>query len=121
MAVISGKDGTVSFGGSAVADCTSWSITTTSNNPAYGSCDTGGWKKRVAGIKDSSGTFTAKYNGAIAMAAGDTGSGVFTVDGTATYTVPIIIDQVQLEVDMDDGDVVGYSVDWSGDGAVVIS
>ena len=121
MAVISGKNGTISFGGSSVADCTGWSITTTSNNPAYGSCDTAGWKKRVAGIKDSSGNFTAKYNGAIAIAAGDTGSGVFTIDGSATYTVPIIVDQVQLEVDMDEGDTVGYSIDWSGNGAVVIS
>ena len=118
---ISGKNGTVEFDGTTILDATSWSITQTSNNPAFGSTDTQGHKTRVGGVKDNTGTFNAKYNGAIPLDAGDSGDGVFTVDGTATYTVPIIIDQIALEVDMDDGDVVGYAVDWSGCGPVVIT
>lgn len=121
MATLSGKSGTVNVKGSAVSDATGWSINTTSNNPSYGSSDTSGWKSRVAGVKDATGSYSAKYNGAVAVAAGDTGSGVFTLDGSATYTIPIVVDGITLEVDMDDGDVIGYSVDWGCTGALVIS
>jgi len=121
MATISGKDGTVSIDTVAVLDATGWQTTYSSNNPAYGSTDTAGWKNRVAGVKDSNGNYEAKYNGAIATTAGQETDGDFTLDGAATYDIPSIIDQISLEVDMDDGDVVGYTNDFSGNGAITIS
>ena len=118
MAVVSGKNGTVSVGG-AVSDATSWSLSMTSNNPSWASPATSGYKNRVAGIKDTTGSYSAKVNGTIPTPGTATASCAFTTDGSATYTLNIIIDSVNLEVDMDDGDVVGYSVDFSGNGAVV--
>lgn len=119
MAVISGKDGTVSVGG-AVNDATSWSISLTSNNPSWASPATSGYKQRVAGIKDTTGSYSAKANGTLPVP-GTHAAAVFTLDGTTTYSLNVFIDSVNVEVDMDDGDVVGYSVDWSGNGTVTAS
>ena len=116
MAVISGKDGTVSVGGS-VGDATSWSISLTSNNPSWASSTTSGYKSRVAGIKDTTGSYSAKFSAAI-PSPGDEAAATFSLSGSGGYTLDIIIDAVNVEVDMDDGDIVGYSVDWSGRGPV---
>jgi len=120
MAVISGKNGTVNVGG-AITDATGWSLSLTSNNPAYGSSDTAVYKKRVPGIKDTTGSYSAKYNGGVVSVGSEHASAAFTLDGTTTWTLDVIVDAVNLEVDMDDGDVVGYSVDFSGNSAIVAS
>jgi hypothetical protein len=117
MAVISGKNGTVSVGG-AITDATGWSLSLTSNNPAYASSDTDGYKKRVGGIKDTTGSYSAKYNGGVVSVGSEHTAASFTLDGSTSWSLDIIIDAVNLEVDMDDGDVVGYSVDFSGNGAI---
>lgn len=120
MAVISGKNGTVNAGG-AISDATSWSLSMTSNNPSWASSNTSGYKKRVAGIMDTSGSYSAKWSASIPVAGSLVSSAAFTIDGTNTWTLDIIIDSVNLEVDMDDGDVVGYSVDFSGNGVVAVT
>ena len=120
MAVISGKDGTVSVGG-AVSDATSWSLSLTSNNPSWASPSTSGYKNRVSGIKDTTGSYSAKANGTIPVPGASHASCAFTLDGSTTWTLNVVIDAVNLEVDMDDGDVVGYSVDFSGNSAVTTS
>ena len=117
MAVISGKNGTVSLAG----DATAWSISLTSNNPSWASPATSGYKKRVAGVLDTSGSYSAKYNGSVPTVGAITTSAAFTLDGSTTWTLNIIVDSVNIEVDMDDGDVVGYSVDWSGTGVVAVT
>lgn len=117
MAVISGKNGTASVGGS-IADCTGWSLTWSSNNPSYGSTDTSGYKKRVGGVKDWSGSYSAKYNGGTTTPGQTAGGASFTLDGSTSWSGDVIVDSVNLEVDMDDGDVVGYSVDFSGNGVL---
>jgi len=115
MAALSGKDGTVSLG-SSIDDATGWSISSTSNNPSYASSSTSGVKQRVAGVKDCTGSFSAK--GTCGVSAGSTAALSLTYDGTTTISLNVIVDAVNVEVDMDDGDVVGYTVDWSGNGAV---
>jgi|TARA_R110000824_G_scaffold120382_5_gene275661 hypothetical protein len=117
MAVISGKNGTVNFGG-AQSDATGWSLALTSNNPAYGSSDTSGYKKRVGGIKDWSGSYSAKLDGTSVPVAGASVAVSFSTDGTNTWSGTAVCDSVNIEVDMDDGDVVGYSVDFSGNSVV---
>lgn len=117
MAVISGKDGTVSFG-SSVTDATGWSLSLTSNNPAYGSSDTSGYKKRVAGVKDWSGSYSGKLNGTTVPTLGASVTVSFSTDGTTAWSGTAVCDAVNIEVDMDDGDVVGYSVDFSGNSVV---
>ena len=71
----------------------------------------------MAGIKDTSGSYSAKFNASVPTV-GSEAAGIFTLNGTKSWSLNLIIDSVNIEVDMDDGDVVGYSVDWSGNGAV---
>lgn len=126
MAGISGKDGTVATAGGAVAEVTNWKLDMTSNNPAFASSDSAGAKQRVPGVKDGSGSLEA-----VALVA-DTGVDseldegdlvtltLDTGDGPV-YTVPSIIDKVAMEVDVDDGNLVKYAIDFSIDGAWTLS
>lgn len=122
MSAISGKDGTVKIGAVEIAEITAWSFNPTSNNPSFASSSVPGYKRRVAGVKDGSGNFDFKLQDATELAKFAVGTEVtlvLDVDGsaTATYTVPSFIDSVTVETDMDDGEVVGGSCDFSTNGA----
>jgi hypothetical protein len=116
MAVISGKSGTLSYGGSEEAEVLNWSLTTTSANDAYHSNDSGGWKKRVAGVKDSSGSF--EMRDLPTMSEGDSAEAILYTNQDI-YTVTIIIDSINVNVDINDGTAVNWTVNFSGNGAVV--
>ena len=112
MATISGKDGQVN----SFDDITGWTINVTSNNAAYASSSTGGWKKRVPGVKDWSGTFSGKFNGELPVAEGEEVALTLTLDGSSSFSGDAVIDQITLQVDVDDGDVVGFTASFSGSG-----
>ena len=121
MAVISGKDGEVKIGANSLADITGWSFNTTSNNPAYASSSTGGYKKRVAGVRDASGNIAFKLNTSNPIGdefeEGDEVTLLLHVDASNFYSVPAVIDSLSLEVDIDSGDVVGGTAGFSANGA----
>ena len=56
MATFSGKDGLIKIGAVTLAEITSWTITTSSNNPAYASSSTSGGKTRNKGVEDFTGS-----------------------------------------------------------------
>jgi hypothetical protein len=111
MAVISGKDG--SANGTQV---TSWSFNPTSNNPAFATEDTNGWKDRVAGIKDGSGSVEGKWDAAASFTAGAEVTMVLS-DGTNSYSFQAFIDTFSVEVNADDGEPVSWTADFSTSGA----
>jgi hypothetical protein len=122
MAGFSGKDGYVESGSTKLAQITKWDFNPKSNNPAYASSDTPGQKTRIAGVKDSSGSFDFKVD--------DTSPayGVLTPGSTVTlklytttgkyFTVPAIIDDMKFGVDIDGGDTVSGSASFSQTAAV---
>ena len=120
MAAISGIGGSVDSG-SELAEITTWTFTTTSNNPAWASSTNPGYKKRVGGVRDCSGTVNGKFNGALtdydALEAGSSVTLTLKLNDTHYYTVPAFVDEFNVEVDMDNGDVVGWSLNFSGNGA----
>lgn len=121
MSTFSGKDGKVLIGGTALADITRWSLRTSAQNSAYASSSTGGYKKRVPGVKDASGSIAFKLNTADPITGDfDEGSAVtllLYLDGTRFYSVPAVIDALKLEVDIDSGQVVGGVAEFSANGA----
>lgn len=121
MATLSGKDGKVMIGGVALADITGWSLETTSANPAYASSSTGGYKKRLAGVKDAKGRMTFKLNAADPITddlnEGDSVTLLLYLNATKFYSVPAIIDALRLEVDIDSGQVVCGVAEFSANGA----
>ena len=121
MSTISGKDGKVRIGAQDVAEITGWSLSTTSQNSAYASSSTGGYKRRVAGVKDATGNLRFKLDPAnpltTAFDEGDSVTLLLYIDATLFYSVPALIDSVRLEVDIDSGDVVGGTAEFSASGA----
>lgn len=112
MATISGKDGQVND----FDDITGWSINVTSNNSAYASSSTAGWKKRVAGVRDWSGSFSGKFNDVLPVAEGEEVALTLALDDTDSFSGTAVIDQISLQVDVDNGDVVGFTANFSGSG-----
>lgn len=122
MASYSGVAGWVEVGDAAVAHITSWRLISTSTNPAYASSETGGAKTRVPGVRDSNGQFRGKLDDAEAqaetVAEGSLVNLKLYTDATHYVIVPAIIDRLQIEVDVDRGEIVSFVADFSGTGAV---
>lgn len=121
MPTISGKDGKVKLGSATLADITHWKFRTTAGLAAYASSATGGYKRRVAGIKDGGGTLEGKLDPGHAVSDDfEEGAAVtllLYIDATRFYSVPAIIETFRLEVDIDRGDIVGWQADFSTNGA----
>ena len=122
MSVISGKDGTLHIGDSEVTPMTNWTLEKTSSNKDYAANDTGGSKQRVAGVKDCSGSFEVKATdtGNVPLDEGDPVTLELHVDdsGNNYYQVPAIIDRIQVDVDINQGEIVAYAIDFSGNGPI---
>ena len=95
------------------ADVQNWTITATANATAYGSSDTDGRKKRLAGTGDMTGSFTmlavpSFEEGANAEFIGHTGNEV--------YTAQIFIETITPSVDIDNGTPSSWNVTFGGNG-----
>lgn len=121
MAALSGKNGKITIGSSDLAEITSWSFNPTSNNPAWASSSNAGYKVREAGVKDGSGSFEGKYDKADQIndriTVGDKVTLLLYIDASSFFSVPAIIDSISYEVDIDDGEIVSFTCDFSTNGA----
>lgn len=117
MSAISGKNGKVLAGAVTLAEITGWTFNPTSNNPSWSSSGTSGHKTRVAGVKDGSGSFDFKYDDADelwdTLEEGDTVTLNLYLNASKYFVVPAIIDGISYEVDINDGEMVGGSADFS--------
>jgi hypothetical protein len=123
VALISGKDGTLKLGDTEVTRVTHWRIEKTSGGKAYTANDTGGAKKRVAGVKDCSGRFEIKAgdSAAVPVDEGDTVTVELHVDdsGANYYEVPAIVGTIRAEVDISEGKTVTHVVHFAGNGPII--
>ena len=121
MALETGDDGKVMIGGTALADITEWSFETTARSVAYASSATLGYRKRIAGAKEGRGRIAFKLNVDEAITNQfDEGSEVtlrLYLDATRFYTVPAVIDNVAMGVEIDGGALVGGTAAFSTNGA----
>jgi len=122
MSSYSGKDGTIWITGNEVSPIGNWKYRETSNNPAWADNTTAGVKTRVAGVKDSSGSFefVLESTETLPLDIGDTAILILDIDGTETntITVPVIIDEIgEIECDINDGEKMMVPYTWSGTGA----
>jgi len=120
MATISGKNGKVMIGSTALAEITDWTFHATSINHAYASSSTGGYRRRVSGVKDGAGSIGFKLDPADPITDDfDEGSAVtllLYLDATHYYSVPAVIDSIQLAVDISSGDILGGTAAFSASG-----
>lgn len=120
MAAISGKGGSATFNSSQILQVTRWTLTHRSNNSAWASSSTSGYRNRVAGVKDWQGTIHAKYDASIVPEVGEIATLSLALDGSDSASGQAIIDEIELEVDIDTGQVVGYVLAYSGAGALTM-
>ena len=120
MARFSGKDGTLFLTAVETTGITNWKLDKTSDNKAYHANDSGGAKSRVAGVRDSTGSFEQKANdaGNIPVDEGDIVDVELHVDDSTLnyFSGSVIIDKIAVDTDIDDGEILSYIVDFSGNG-----
>lgn len=118
---ISGKDGDVKIGTTSICEIRKWSFNPKSNNPSYASNKTAGYKRRVAGVKDGSGSMEGAWDPATpAVAVIDVGTDVtlkLYINATQFYSVPAVIDSFKVDVDVDGGEIISWSSDFATNGA----
>ena len=122
MSVLSGKDGTLHLGASEVTPVTDWRLEKTSAARPYAANDTGGARKRVPGVKDCSGSFEVKATdtGNVPVEEGDAVTLKLHVDGSGAnyYEVPALIGRLRVDVDISEGEIVAYVIDFAGNGPI---
>ena len=117
MAGFSGQNGKVLSGDTTLAQITKWRYNPKSNNPAWASSSAPGQKTRVAGVKDSNGSFDFMEDDTSPVRATLTPGSLVTLklyeDATRFFTVPAVIDDLSFETDINDGGPVSGSANFS--------
>lgn len=123
MASQTGKGGTLFIDDVEVSPITTWELTVNSSNKAYAANDTAGWRKRLGGIKDSSGMFVIHVDttGNAPLDEGDMITLKLHVDNTGNnyYTVPAIVDEIKTNLNINDTDIVVLQIKFSGNGVII--
>ena len=118
---ISGKDGDVKIGTTSINEIKKWSFNPKVNTQRYASNKTGGYKCTIPGTKEATGTLSGVYtatNSHINVI--DVGTMVtlkLYITATLYFSVPAVITDYKLDVDLDNGEIVGWEASFESDGA----
>ena len=120
MSVITGKDGDVKIGNTQLAEVTSWSFDPEVNVVEYASNKTQGAKRRIAGSKSASGSIEGVFDEDLPIYTQMTEGSEVTLNliksPTRKIVVPSVIEKMGFEVNIDDGEIIKWSSDFSSNG-----
>lgn len=120
MAVITGKDGSVSVDAVNVSTVSSWSVSIEADTLEYTSFDSGGWKDMMGSLKSWSGSIEgfADTTQTASIAVGDEVTLVLVEGGSGskTYTGSAIV--TSKSVDASTAELVTVSFDFTGSGVL---
>jgi predicted secreted protein len=121
LATVSGQYGKIVIGSSNATECSYWSFDRTAAEHAYASCATNGYKKRIAGTKDGSGSLKGFQDPAAPIETyfveGDLVTLRLYYTASKYYSVPAMITRLHIENDIDDGAIVPWEADFGINGA----
>ncbi len=120
MPTLSGKSGKVINGETPIANVTTWQLRTRSAGVSYASSETGGYRKKLPGAKQASGSLNFKFDTASPQTDLHEGDAVtlhLYLDATRYFSLPAAIDALRLPVDIDSGQIIGGQFDFTSDGA----
>ena len=124
MAGLSGKSGDLRVGTETpvqVCQITKWTMDPKVNISAFAHNCSGGFKVRVSGTKDATGTIEGKWDPDDPITDTlDVGTEVtlnLHYNTTQKWIVPAVIESLSLSVDMDSGEVDGWTANWGLNGA----
>ena len=121
MAVITGKDGSVSVGATNVTQITSWSISIEADTLEYTNFGSGGWKENMGSLKSWSGSIEGFAGGNDSLLSVGSEVQLVLFEGTngTTYTGDAIV--TSKSVDASTAELVTVSFDFTGSGALAES
>lgn len=123
MSVLSGKDGTVYSGATEITPISNWKIKPTVARSAYAANDTGGAKKRIAGVEDATGSMEYRLDGGknFPFHRGQEVTLKLHIDDSAAnyYEVPAMICEWDVDCDINEGKEFIVPIVWEGNGAIV--
>lgn len=105
----------------AFPDVREWSVNPSGAIHAYGSSDTAGWKNRVAGTSDWTATVRFNSQGAgldTDLMPGGSGTLELIETGAVKWSGDAIVESVDSGASLDDGEIVEYTVNFGGNGAL---
>lgn len=123
MGLFTGRDGRVLRDDAEVADISAWSLLTASRGKSYASSATGGYRRRLPGVKEATGKIAGKLGAAPGVAAinpplveGETVVLKLHVSPAHFYEVPAVVDSVRVVVDVERDEIVGWEAEFTADG-----
>ncbi len=116
---VTGTLGSVKISTNSVGDITNWDFTKKAYNTKWASSESGGFKKSAIGVKEGSGKIEGKLDTAAScpIDVGVAATLILGIDGTHHYTVPAVITEFALKVDMNTGEVVGFTASFENNGS----
>lgn len=118
---ISGQGGDFTVGGQSIKEVKKWSLNTMIVIHAYSSNKTGGFKRKVTGIKDGKGSIEGVWDPAAPlpsqMEVGQTLAAAALTKAGQQYTYNALFADNKVSVDIDTGDIIGWTSDYEVDGA----
>lgn len=107
--------------GQNLVECTGWSMSKEAADHAYATCATGGYKRRITGTKDATGDVKGVLDpNAEIEAQIDVGFYVtywLYITPSKYYTVPAAVLSLDIEVDIEEGDVIRWTSGYGLNGA----
>ena len=123
MAILKGKDGTVSIASASVGNVSSWSVSIETDTLETTAMGTSGWKTFAGSLQSWSGSVELYLDDNVQPDDYFTGSAaaVSLTDGTSgnTYGGTAIVTSVSVDVGV--ADLVTMTLDLTGDGALLIT
>lgn len=121
MGLITGDEGKVLSDGTQIADITGWMFRTSVSARRYSSSATAGHERQLAGAASGRGSFTFQLDLANPITDElEEGSHLtlrLHVDASRYYSVPALIESLQIDVNVDDDAMVGGRAEFAADGA----
>jgi hypothetical protein len=135
MAILKGKDGTVSIANVSMGEVSSWTVTVEADTLETTAMGSGGWKTFVGSLQSWSGSVEMFVDDSLAMSGWITGAdvAVILVDDARADTDPDVVGSqtgntwtgtaviTSLAVDVGAADLVTVSLDLTGDGELELS
>lgn len=115
----SGSAGKVLIGATSVGDVMNWELTKEVVTTRYASSETAGYKKSIVGVRSASGTIAGLWDASLVSSIIDGTSATLKLHLNATelYTVPAVISNFRLAVDINDGTATSFTASYQNNGA----
>lgn len=121
MALMVGDDGKVFCGSTPLADITSWRFETSAAGVSYASSSTDGYRRRIVGARQGKGKFCFRVDAAApvwgVLSDGSQVTLQLNLDDTRYYSVPAVVEAVNVDVDVSGGKPIVGEATFVTDGA----